>query len=68
MYFLDVIGSLWPAAAKLQPYSLFHYLKAKPILLGDAAPLDDAILAAVIAAAVAWALVLFPRRDLAAPS
>jgi ABC-2 type transport system permease protein len=68
MYFLDVLGSLWPAADVLQPYSLFHYLKPKPILLGTAAPLDAAVLAAVIVLATAWALVVFPRRDLAAPS
>lgn len=67
MYFLDVLGSLWPDAAMLQPYSLFHYLKARAILLGTAAPLDDAILAAVIAVAMVWALLVFPRRDLAAP-
>jgi ABC-2 type transport system permease protein len=68
MYFLDILGSIWPAAENLQPYSLFHYLKAKAILLGAAAPRDDVILLAVIAVAVAWALVVFPRRDLAAPS
>ena len=69
MYFLDFLGSLWPDAAILQPYSLFHYLKAKAILLGTAAPLrDDAILAGVVTAAVVWALLVFPRRDLAAPS
>jgi ABC-2 type transport system permease protein len=68
MYFLDILGSLWPAAEMLQPYSLFHYLKAKAILLGAAAPLDDAILATVIVVAVAWTLLVFPRRDLAAPS
>jgi len=68
MYFLDILGSLWPAADMLQPYSLFHYLKAKAILLGAAAPFNDAIFAAVIVVAVAWALLLFPRRDLAAPS
>jgi ABC-2 type transport system permease protein len=68
MYFLDVLGSLWPDAAILQPYSLFHYLKAKAILLGATSPLKDgAILAGVIAVAVVWALVVFPRRDLAAP-
>ena len=68
MYFLDVLGSLWPAAQWLQPYSLFHYLKPKAILTGSAAPLDDAVLAAVIAVAIVWALQVFPRRDLAAPS
>ena len=68
MYVLEILGSLWPAAERLQPYSVFHYLKPKPILLGAAAPLDLAVLATVIAAAMTWALVVFPRRDLAAPS
>ena len=68
MYFLEILGSLWPAAEMLQPYSLFHYLKPKPILLGAAAPLDDAVLGAVVVVAMAWALLGFPRRDLAAPS
>ena len=68
MYFLDVLGSLWPAAAFLQPYSLFHYLKARDILLGAARLSDSALLGMVILVAVGWALVVFPRRDLAAPS
>ena len=68
MYFLEILGGLWPAAEKLQRYSLFHYLQAKPILLGNASSFDDVVLAAVIVAAVTWALVVFPRRDLAAPS
>jgi ABC-2 type transport system permease protein len=67
-YFLDVIGQLWPDAAFLQPYSLFHYLDARAALAGLPDPADFAMLAGVIAAAVAYALVLFPRRDLAAPS
>ena len=50
MYFLEILGSLWPAAAPLQPYSLFHYLKAKAILLGTPVFLDDGLLAAVIVA------------------
>jgi ABC-2 type transport system permease protein len=68
MYFLEILGSLWPAAEMLQPSSLFHYLKAKAVLRGAGAPFDAAVLAAVIVVAVAWALVVFPRRDLAAPS
>jgi ABC-2 type transport system permease protein len=68
MYVLEVLGSLWPAAEVLQPYSLFHYLKAKAILTGSAVPLDAAVLSIVILIAMAWALVVFPRRDLAAPS
>lgn len=68
MYFLDVLGSLWPDAEFLQPYSLFHYLKPKAILTGAVEPFDLVLLAGVIVAAVAWALWVFPRRDLAAPS
>jgi ABC-2 type transport system permease protein len=68
MYVLDVLGSLWPAAEPLQPYSLFHYLKAKAILGGSIEPVDLLVLAGTIAAAVIWALIVFPRRDLAAPS
>jgi len=68
MYFLEILGSLWPAAEMLQPYSLFHYLKPKAVLRGAGAPFDQGILATVIVVAVAWALVVFPRRDLAAPS
>jgi ABC-type transport system involved in multi-copper enzyme maturation permease subunit len=68
MYVLEVLGSLWPAAEGLQPYSLFHYLKAKAILTGFAAPFDVVVLSSVILLAMGWALVVFPRRDLAAPS
>jgi hypothetical protein len=52
----------------LQPYSLFHYLKAKAILTGFVATLDMVVLSSVILIAMVWAVVVFPRRDLAAPS
>jgi ABC-type transport system involved in multi-copper enzyme maturation permease subunit len=68
MYVFEVLGSLWPAAEFLQPYSLFHYLQPKLVLIGQGTPRDGAVLAAVIVAAMIWALVVFPRRDLAAPS
>jgi ABC-type transport system involved in multi-copper enzyme maturation permease subunit len=68
MYVLEVLGSLWPAAEVLQPYSLFHYLKAKAILTGSVAPVDVGVLSSVILLAMVWGLVVFPRRDLAAPS
>ena len=68
MYFLEILGSLWPDAEFLQPYSLFHYLRPKVVLTGGAEPLDFAVLATVGVVAVLWALVVFPRRDLAAPS
>ena len=67
-YFLEVIGSLWPDARPLQPYSLFHYLQPKAILTGHVAASDFAVLALVLTFAVTYALVVFPRRDLPAPS
>lgn len=67
-YFLDVLGDLWPDAAFVQPYSVFHYLDARGALSGLPDPADYLVLAAVIAAAVVYALVVFPRRDLAAPT
>jgi ABC-2 type transport system permease protein len=68
MYVLEVLGSLWPAAEKLQPYSLFHYLKARAILTGSAPLIDVVVLVMAIVLAMVWALIVFPRRDLAAPS
>jgi ABC-2 type transport system permease protein len=68
MYFFDVLGSLWPDAQWLQPYSLFHYFQARSILIGTARWRDFAVLAAVSAAGSVWAWVVFPRRDIAAPS
>lgn len=67
MYVFEVLGSLWPDAAFLQRYSLFHYVQAKAMLAGSPSPADFVVLAAVIALAAAWALVVFPRRDLSAP-
>jgi ABC-type transport system involved in multi-copper enzyme maturation permease subunit len=67
-YFLDVLGDLWPDAAFLQPYSVFHYLDARGALSGLPDPTNFLVLGAVITVAVGYALVVFPRRDLAAPS
>lgn len=67
-YFLEIIGSLWPDATFLQPYSLFHYLQTKPILEGEADPVGFALLGVVAVVGIVWALVVFPRRDLAAPA
>jgi ABC-2 type transport system permease protein len=67
-YFLQVIGSLWPDAEWLQPYSLFHYLDPGAVLSGGLQVFDSALLLVVSALAVAYALIVFPRRDLAAPS
>jgi ABC-type transport system involved in multi-copper enzyme maturation permease subunit len=68
MYFLEVLGTFWPDARGLQPYSLFHYFQPKAILEGALSATDLALPALVAVAAIAWALFEFPRRDLAAPS
>jgi ABC-2 type transport system permease protein len=67
-YFLEILGSLWPDAKGLQPYSLFHYVDPKTVLAGLADRGDYLVLAVVTALEVLAALVIFPRRDLAAPS
>ena len=67
-YFLDILGSLWPDARGLQPLSLFHYVRAPAVLAGRSDPVDLVVLVAVAAVAIAFALVRFPRRDIAAPS
>jgi ABC-2 type transport system permease protein len=67
-YFLQVIGSLWPDVAWLQPYSLFHYLDPEPVLTAGLQPADLAVLGAVTLLAIAYAVFVFPRRDLAAPA
>jgi len=67
-YFLQVLGSLWPDAAWLQEYSLFFYLKPEKVLVEGIQPLDLALLAVVALVAIAYARLVFPRRDLAAPA
>ena len=67
-YFLEILGSLWTAADWSQKYSLFHHFQPGQILLGKADLLDLAILGVAILVPVVYALVVFPRRDLAAPS
>ncbi len=67
-YVLELLGTLWPDAEFLQPYSPFHYLRPLDILAGREAPGDIAVLAAVFVVATAYGLWRFPRRDLAAPT
>jgi ABC-type transport system involved in multi-copper enzyme maturation permease subunit len=67
MYFINVISSLWPDIAWLDPYSLFHYLQARDLLTGTIRPGDMVVLIVVSAIAIGYAWLVFPRRDLAAP-
>jgi ABC-2 type transport system permease protein len=67
-YVLEVLGTLWPDAAFLQPVSPFHYLRPLEVLGGRGDPTDLLVLAAAAAVAVGYGLWHFPRLDLAAPS
>ena len=67
-YVLEVLGTLWPDAAFLQPYSPFHYLRPLEILAGRASWRDVALLVALGVVAAGVGLWRFPRRDLAAPT
>ena len=67
-YFLYVLGSLWPDAKGLEPYSVFYYLDSRDILDGVIDVSGLALLAGIGAIAIGIALIVFPRRDLAAPS
>lgn len=66
-YFLEILGSLWTDVAWSQEYSLFHHFQPGEILQADADPLDFVILGAAVLIPLTYALIVFPRRDLAAP-
>lgn len=67
-YFLEILGSLWRDVAWSQTYSLFHHFQPGKILTGDASGFDLLLLAAATALPIVYALLVFPRRDLAAPA
>ena len=67
-YLLEVLGTLWPDAAFLQPLTPFHYLRPLEVLGGRQVRVDMAVLAVLAVAATGYGLWAFPRRDLAAPS
>jgi ABC-2 type transport system permease protein len=67
-YVLEILGTLWPDAAFLQPYSPFHYLRPLEILGGRASSGDLLVLVALGVVAAGVGLWRFPRRDLAAPT
>jgi ABC-2 type transport system permease protein len=66
-YFLEILGSLWTDVAWSQEYSLFHHFQPTELLTGDTNPIDFVILGAAVVIPVVYALIVFPRRDLAAP-
>ena len=66
-YFLEILGSLWTDVAWSQEYPLFHHFQPTELLEGSPDPIDFVILGAAVLIPVIYALVVFPRRDLAAP-
>jgi ABC-2 type transport system permease protein len=67
-YFLEILGSLWTDAAWTQDYSLFHHFNPGQILTGELQPLDLVIVFVAALVPVIYAVIVFPRRDLAAPA
>ena len=67
-YFLEILGSLWTDAAWLQEYSLLHHFNPGEILTGALDPIDLVIVFVAAIVPIAYALYVFPQRDLAAPA
>jgi ABC-2 type transport system permease protein len=67
-YLANAIGSIWPDASWLQDWSMFDLVKAQDVLAGDLPASELTVLVAFTLACIAVALIVFPRRDLAAPS
>ena len=67
-YFLEILGSFWSAARWTQEYSLFHHFESGQILSGNPNLFDFALLTVAAVVPLAYALWVFPRRDLAAPA
>ncbi len=67
-YFFEILGSLWRDVEWTQEYSLFHHFQPAEILAGELDPIDLVILAAAFVIPIVYALIVFPRRDLAAPA
>ncbi len=64
-YVFDVLGSVWPAAAFLLPFSLFHYYTPQVILLEQVWRLTPLlVLLGLTVAGLTLALWRFQRRDI----
>ncbi len=67
-YFLEILGSLWTDAAWTQEYSLLHHFNPGEILTGKLDPVDLVIVFVAALIPFVYALLVFPKRDLAAPA
>lgn len=63
-YVLDYLARVWASIAFLRPLSLFRWYEPQRILAGGVAGADVVVLAAVGAAGLALAFLVFARRDL----
>ncbi len=66
-YFFEILGGFWDQAKAWQPYSLFHHFQAADIVAGRLSAFDLMVLGLAIVIPLAYALYIFPRRDLPAP-
>ena len=67
-YFLEILGSLWTDVAWTQDYSLLHHFDPGAILTGTLEPIDLVIVYTAAIVPLVYALLVFPKRDLAAPA
>ncbi len=67
-YFLEILGSLWTDAAWTQEYSLLHHFSPGEILTGALDPIDLVVVYVAAVIPIVYALLIFPKRDLAAPA
>jgi ABC-2 type transport system permease protein len=67
-FFFEIVGSLWADAEWTLEFSLFHLWQPAEILKGSLDPMDLVIVGVAFVLPILYALVVFPRRDLAAAS
>jgi ABC-2 type transport system permease protein len=67
-YIIEVIGSFWDVVEPYQFLSLFNHFSPVDLLNGTVDSSSALIFGVVTVIAAAWALYIFPRRDLAAPN
>ena len=67
-YFLEILGSLWKEVEWTQAYSLLHHFNPGDILTGNLQPVDLVIVFTAAIVPLIYALLVFPRRDIAAPA
>ena len=67
-YIVEVIGGFWDVVEPYQYLSLFHHFVPRDLLAGTNDAAAAALFAVIALFAAVWGLIVFPRRDLAAPN